>query len=132
MRRAPWGAPSTRAGLGSTPKASLPCRRLLAIVRAVVIACVDVPYLEGERAVAPAVSFVGWVASLPVESLLVAIPKAAPYESGAFYKRELPCVLAALAALSRMPEIVIVDGHVWLAPGRPGLGARLLEAQPRI
>ena len=103
------------------------------------IACLDVHYLDDsprpeERggARAAVVAFATWDAAKPSEQHVVPIATVAPYESGAFYKRELPCLLAALAALSRVPEVAIVDGHVWLGEGRPGLGARLLEAEPRL
>lgn len=97
-----------------------------------VIACVDVHYLEPGGARAAVVAFASWSAEVPIEEHVVTVERVAPYESGAFYKRELPCILAALAALSAMPEVVIVDGHAWLEAARPGLGARLLEAEPRI
>lgn len=41
-------------------------------------------------------------------------------------------MLRALEALATVPEIVIVDGHAWLGPDKPGLGARLLAAEPRL
>jgi deoxyribonuclease V len=53
----------------------------------------------------------------------------APYRPGAFYRRELPVLLAALQAAAAKPNILVVDGYVSLDPeGRPGLGARLAEA----
>ncbi|MDF2695851.1 MAG: Endonuclease [Labilithrix sp.] len=97
-----------------------------------VIACVDVHYMETGGARAAVVAFADWDSAVPTEQHLVTVDQVAPYESGAFYKRELPCLRAALGALGTMPEIVIVDGHTWLDAGRPGLGARLLEADPRI
>ncbi len=54
----------------------------------------------------------------------------AAYEPGAFYKRELPCLLAVLAQLPFTPSLVIVDGYAWLGSGRPGLGQHLYEALP--
>ena len=51
----------------------------------------------------------------------------APYEPGAFYRRELPPMLAVLRPVP--VELVVVDGYVDLDPdGRPGLGARLHDA----
>ena len=51
------------------------------------------------------------------------------YTPGEFWRRELPCLLAALRQLERLPEIVIVDGYVWLDDiGRKGLGAHLHDA----
>ncbi len=37
----------------------------------------------------------------------------APYEAGAFYKRELPSLLFALNSLDDI-ETIIIDGYVWL------------------
>ena len=97
------------------------------------IACVDVHYdAVGTVARAAVVTFDAWTAATPTARRNVMVEHVEPYEPGAFYRRELPCVRAALAALDAQPEIVIVDGHVWLEPGVRGLGARLLEAEPRI
>lgn len=96
------------------------------------IACVDVHYRASGGATAAVVTFDTWTACRERERRVVSIAEVQPYESGAFYRRELPCIAAALAALADVPEVVVVDGHVWLGPGRPGLGARLLEAEPRI
>jgi deoxyribonuclease V len=101
-----------------------------------VIACIDVHYLHTGGARAAVVAFASWDAAVPTEQHVVAVGRVEPYESGAFYKRELPCLLAALGSLSQTPDVVIVDGHAWLerttTGQKPGLGARLLEAEPRI
>jgi deoxyribonuclease V len=63
-----------------------------------------------------------WPDAIATIEVIVRTPGPAPeYESGAFYERELPYLLTVLA---RMPALdaVIVDGYVWLAPERPGLG----------
>lgn len=53
------------------------------------------------------------------------LDEVAPYEPGAFYKRELPAVHALLDPLPPL-ELLIVDGYVDLDPaGRPGLGAHV-------
>ena len=54
----------------------------------------------------------------------------APYEPGQFYKRELPHVQRAIAEVGRRHpiEVIIVDAHVWLEAGRPGLGGHLHAA----
>jgi len=50
------------------------------------------------------------------------------YEPGVLFKRELPCILAALAQGGPL-ELLIVDGYATLAPdGRPGLGAKAADA----
>ena len=52
----------------------------------------------------------------------------APYESGALFKRELPCIQAVLA-LSDPLQLLVVDGYATLDPdGRPGLGAHVAAA----
>ncbi len=50
-----------------------------------------------------------------------------PYESGSFYKRELPCILAVLKLVDLTDvEAIVVDGYVYVDDNeRPGLGARL-------
>lgn len=95
------------------------------------MACVDVQYGAMRGAKAAIVAFDGWSAAKPLEQHVVDIAEVAPYEPGSFYKRELPCIRAALAALSPSLaiDVVIVDAHVWLDPGVPGLGARLLDAE---
>jgi deoxyribonuclease V len=53
------------------------------------------------------------------------VAQVAPYEPGAFFRRELPATRAVLAR-ARGLDLLIVDGYVDLDPaGRPGLGARL-------
>lgn len=47
----------------------------------------------------------------------------APYEPGALYKRELPCIEAVVALCPEL-ELLVIDGYATLDPeGRPGLGA---------
>ena len=49
------------------------------------------------------------------------------YIPGEFYKRELPCIMAALESLEEKIETIVVDSYVQLAPGQPGLGQKLFE-----
>jgi deoxyribonuclease V len=88
-------------------------------------AAVDVAYGDaGARAAA--VWFEGWDATAASSEKVCLIDEVAPYEPGAFYKRELPCLLAVLAGVR--PECVVIDGYVWLGPDRSGLGAHLHQA----
>lgn len=52
------------------------------------------------------------------------------YESGAFYKRELPCIVSLLNKINLQPgDVIIVDGYVTLDEnGKHGLGGYLYEA----
>lgn len=93
-----------------------------------VIACVDVDY-RSDHAAAACVLLRDWTDAEPSAELVARVDAVAEYEPGAFYKRELPCVLAVLARVTEALACVVVDGYVWLdAQGRPGLGARLHDA----
>jgi deoxyribonuclease V len=91
-------------------------------------ACVDVDYRD-PSAVAACVLFRTWTDAEPAAELIERIDSVAPYESGHFYKRELPCLLAVLEKVTEPLEAVIVDGYVWLRDeSQPGLGAHLHAA----
>lgn len=94
------------------------------------LACADVHYRDDGSASAALLLFDAWTSGEAEEERVVHVPATAPYEPGSFYKRELPCLLAVLDG--RRPDVMIVDGHAWTAPGVPGLGARLREAAPEI
>lgn len=91
------------------------------------LACVDVSYEHG-TALAACVLFDAWTADRPLRVLTTRVEPIAPYEPGAFFKRELPCIEAVLSDATELPEVVLVDGYVWLGRDRPGLGAHLFEA----
>ncbi len=92
------------------------------------ILAVDVDYREDGSALAAGVLFAGWRASEADRIVLRRIETVQPYRPGHFFERELPCIEAVLADVGP-PEIIVVDGYVWLGTeGRPGLGARLHEA----
>lgn len=64
-----------------------------------------------------------------VESEHVAdIAQVKPYEPGALFERELPCIRAVLD-LGPSLDLLIIDGYASLDPqGRPGLGIHASEA----
>ena len=98
---------------------------------AVTIAFLDVHY-KGSGACAACVLAESWKSQLPSRSYVVEIETVEPYESGNFFRRELPCLLSVLRLLPSLPELVVVDGYVWLSPNhRPGLGAYLYDALGR-
>src|SRR5690349_19696119 len=90
------------------------------------IAFLDVHY-QDDAAFAAVVLCDSWDAAQPTLEKVVCVGQVAAYESGNFYKRELPCLLAALHAIPH-PNCVVVDGNVWLDGDKPGLGAYLYEA----
>jgi deoxyribonuclease V len=92
------------------------------------IAFLDVHY-EGTGARAACVLAESWESETPSSTQALDIGAVEPYESGSFYRRELPCLVSVLRLLPSSPEIVVVDGYVWLSSlERPGLGARLHHA----
>jgi deoxyribonuclease V len=95
------------------------------------LACVDVDYRDDE-AVAACVLFRGWADEYSAEEMVERIRDVEPYQSGQFYKRELPCILAVLEKVDEPLDAVVIDGYVWLRDeSAPGLGAHLYEALNR-
>ncbi len=91
------------------------------------IACVDVDY-RNVGAVAACVCFEKFGDGTSVLETAIEISDVEPYEPGQFYRRELPCILAVLKSLPDSPQVVIIDGYVWLGKQKPGLGAHLHQA----
>lgn len=88
----------------------------------------DCAYNEQGRGVCAAVLFNNWTDAEPLSHFIVAMESVAPYESGAFYKRELPLILEAyksVVAAHGRPELLIIDGYTDLADNAPGLGRKL-------
>ena len=79
---------------------------------------------------AVALAFTDWAAPTPAATHTATISPIANYEPGAFYRRELPCLLAVLAQVDLAEiSVLIVDGYVTLGEeARPGLGQHLYEA----
>lgn len=93
-----------------------------------VIAILDVDY-RGNGAHAACVVAQSWSSETPFETYVADIESVEEYEPGAFYRRELPCLLQVLGLLPSPPDVVVIDGYVWLSDGcKPGLGAYLFEA----
>jgi len=90
------------------------------------LAIADVHY-AGARARAGCVIAADWGDAAPVDERTAEVEVAAEYVPGELYRRELPPLLAVLDGAGSL-DAVIVDAHVWLAPGRPGLGGHLHAA----
>lgn len=89
------------------------------------IAFLDVHYRNGGGRAACALAE-SWTDAAPVATFAADIPEALPYEPGCFYRRELPCLQAVLRLLPDVPDVLVIDGYVWLdSHGKPGLGAHL-------
>lgn len=91
------------------------------------ILAIDVYYIEN-RAKTVGILFEDWtVAKANINAIVTDYQEnVAPYQSGQFYQRELPCIISLLAKidLSKINTIVI-DGYVYLNEGKLGLGGHL-------
>lgn len=67
------------------------------------ILAVDVGYRD-EQAVAAGALFTAWDDCEPAPVVLAHVPEVAVYQPGQFYERELPCILALVDQLERLPE----------------------------
>lgn len=94
------------------------------------ILAIDVYYID-TRAKTVGVLFNHWCDSKSdIQNIITDYQdNVAPYQSGQFYQRELPCILSLLnkVDLSNISTIVI-DGYVHLNGGKIGLGGHLYNA----
>jgi deoxyribonuclease V len=86
----------------------------------------DVQYLN-DTAITAAVCFDDWVDSASTRDFVEITHKIAPYESGKFYKRELPGLLSLLEKYQLQPSVIVIDGYVWLDENKIGLGGHLFN-----
>lgn len=94
------------------------------------ILCLDVAYGPGEACTAGVV-IQKWSDPEPFDVRIARIDKVEPYESGSFYRRELPCLLPVIHSFENI-DVIVIDGYVWLdAAGKKGLGAFLYESIER-
>lgn len=76
------------------------------------------------------IAFEDWTSEKETEIFSEKTSITSDYESGAFYKRELPCILSLLNKIElKEGDSIIVDGYVTLDnEGKIGLGGYLYEA----
>ena len=90
------------------------------------IVAVDVHYHD-DAVVAARVELADWRDAAPVhEAIATHTGTPAPYEPGAFYKRELPYLRGIVDGVGA--SAIVIDGYAWLDVGRPGLGVHLYDA----
>ncbi|MDM1096376.1 endonuclease V [Myroides odoratimimus] len=89
---------------------------------------IDVFYYE-QKAKIVGVLFERSTDIMPMDIITKVIPCTAEYEPGAFYKRELPCILSLLEEVDlKTLDCIIIDGYVYLDSNRKkGLGGYLYE-----
>ncbi len=89
---------------------------------------IDVNYNKDNTATVAGVVFNNWQDKKASNIIIAKVDNIAPYISGKFYKRELPCILALLEKLVEKPEYIIIDGYIYLNNYKMGLGAHLYQA----
>lgn len=86
-------------------------------------------YYTGNKAKVVGVLFENFSDEKPLKIISKVVDVVAPYESGSFYKRELPCIVLLLQDLDvRDISLIVIDGFVYLDDdGRYGLVGHLYE-----
>ncbi len=93
--------------------------------------CMDVDY-RADHALAAGILFDDWESDTIIQTFSANIEEVAPYQSGQFYKRELPCLTQLIDQLPALPTVLIVDGYVYLDDQQKmALGAYLWEQYGR-
>ncbi len=93
-----------------------------------VILAIDVHY-EGPEAMVAGVQMDDYASAEATQTYHLRVPVGSKYESGQFYKRELPCILELLKHYRLKPDTIFIDGYVHLGTDkRPGLGQHLYDA----
>jgi len=91
------------------------------------IACVDTHYFD-DHATTGVVLFDSWTDAQPVKTFRDQLAGvSAQYVPGEFYKRELPCIIAAIESQLEHIETIVIDGYVHLGIDQPGLGLKLFQ-----
>jgi len=87
-------------------------------------------YYFDNKAKTVALQFGSWDDAESINVYTEILEGIAGYEPGAFYKRELPCILSLLQQIDlNQVACIIVDGFVYLDDDKKsGLGAHLYEA----
>jgi deoxyribonuclease V len=94
-----------------------------------VILSIDAYYYDDGKAKVVGVIFNSWTEEKPVRIVISYIDKVEDYESGSFYKRELPCIIKLFEKVD-LKDIttIIIDGYIYLDNNKKhGLGYYLYE-----
>lgn len=92
------------------------------------ILAMDVHYLDTSAQIA-GITFADWGDAVPMSQHLAHAQDVASYQSGEFYKRELPLLLQLIQQHKLEPDVIVVDGYVFLdGVARAGLGKYLFDA----
>lgn len=89
------------------------------------VAIVDVQYGESDATAACVVAR-SFSDEKPCEERVAVVSPINPYKPGAFFERELPCILAVLSRVQTAYRCIVIDGYVELDErGTAGLGGHL-------
>ncbi len=92
------------------------------------ILAVDVHYTN-EGSTAAGVAFDDWQSAGPAQTYVASLSSVVDYAPGKFYQRELPCILNLLDKIGLLPDVIVIDGYVFLdGTTKPGLGKYLYDA----
>ena len=89
------------------------------------VAGVDVGFEDGGAVTRAAVALLAWPGLALIETAIARRRTRFPYVPGYLSFRELPAVLAALAKLTRKPDLLVCDAHGYAHPRRIGLASHL-------
>lgn len=93
----------------------------------------DVHYQDNESAnnttaIVTGVRFSGIEHATILSEHIIEVNDVAPYQSGQFYKREMPCLLALIEQIQAPFDVIIIDGYVFLdGINQAGLGKYLYD-----
>ncbi|MEO9518157.1 MAG: endonuclease V [Paracoccaceae bacterium] len=92
------------------------------------ILATDVQYHKNSVAFAAGGLFSEWESHSFSKTFACDAGKVPAYESGSFFKRELPAIIRLLKEIDTKPSAIIVDGYCTLgSTNRKGLGAHLFD-----
>jgi deoxyribonuclease V len=92
------------------------------------ILAVDVDY-RGWSAFIVGVAFENWQDACEKSIFGSRLDDIEDYIPGQFYRRELPCILKLIEEHQLVPDLIVIDGFVYLdGRSRPGLGKHLYDA----
>lgn len=87
---------------------------------------IDVYYYDEDKAKVAGVLFNDWADATPQKVVQEYCSQVANYQSGQFYKRELPCIMQLLKTIEEPLHGIIIDGYVNLGKEqKAGLGMHL-------